>query len=326
MSTPTHRRSARRAARLAASLLAVALLAGCSTVTDDADAASTSAATGDDSTAPDDAAATHSVEHARGTTEVPAEPLRVVVLEPVQLDTAVALGAVPVGAAVLNEEAGVPSYLGEAAADIESVGTVTEPSIEKIAALEPDLILGTESRHSALYDRLDEIAPTVFMATQTDPWTENVELVARALGDEAGAQTLLDAFDARCTEVAEDHETAGKTAQLIRPRDGLLTLYGPTSFAGSVLECAGFTTPERDWEESISVDLSYERVFEAEADLVLVTTTDTSDQSTLPEVLATNTDAFRSLHLVDQSFWITGVGPLGGMTVLDDLDRLLAEQ
>ena len=323
MSTPTRPRAPRRTHLLiAAPLLAATLLAGCSTVTDGADATGSTTSGEATSAAP----TTQTVEHARGTTEVPAEPLRVVVLEPVQLDTAVALGVIPVGAAVLSDEAGIPAYLGEEAAGIESVGTVTEPSIEKIAALEPDLILGTESRHSALYDRLDEIAPTVFMATQTDPWTENVALVARALGDEAGAQTLLDDFDARCTEVADEHETAGQTAQLIRPRDGQLSLYGPTSFAGSALECAGFTTPERDWEDSISVDLSYERVFEAQADLVLVTTSDTSDPATMPEVITTNADAFPDAHLVDQSFWITGVGPLGGMTVLDDLDRILSEQ
>jgi iron complex transport system substrate-binding protein len=46
------------------------------------------------------AAATRTVTHAHGVTEVPAAPARVVVLEPVQLDTTVALGAVPVGAAV----------------------------------------------------------------------------------------------------------------------------------------------------------------------------------------------------------------------------------
>lgn len=323
MSTPHRRRPARRTRTLlAAPALVVALLAGCSTVIDDAGSTSTDGTAAAAPSTP----TTHAVEHARGTSEVPTEPLRVVVLEPVQLDTAVALGVVPVGAAVLNAEAGVPAYLGEAAAGIESVGTVTEPSIEKIAALEPDLIIGTESRHSALYDTLDDIAPTVFMATQTDPWTENVALVARALGDEDGAQTLLDTFAARCEEVATEHETAGKTAQLIRPRDGQLTLYGPTSFAGSALECAGFTTPERDWEGSISVDLSPERVFEAQADLVLVTTSDTADPATMPEALRSSATAFPSLHLVDQSFWITGVGPLGGMTVLDDLDRILTER
>ena len=30
------------------------------------------------------------------------------------------------------------------------------------------------------------------------------------------------------------------------------------------------------------------------------------------------------LQVVDQSFWITGVGPLGGMTVLDDIEAILA--
>jgi iron complex transport system substrate-binding protein len=268
---------------------------------------------------------THLVEHARGETMVPNDVQRVVVLEPVQLDTTVALGVIPVGAAVLNEAAGVPAYLGEDAAGITTVGTVPEPSVEKIAALKPDLILGTESRHSALYDQLSTIAPTVFMATQTDPWTDNVALVARALGDEAGADQLLADYTDRCAEIADTYDVAGMTAQFVRPRDGILTLYGPTSFAGSTLECAGFTIPERDWEESISVDISPERVLEAQADLVLVSATDVTDETLVPESIRSNAAAFPGLNVVDQSFWITGVGPLGGMTVLDDIDRILAE-
>jgi len=285
-------------------------LAGC--------AASPAAAPGEDADG-----GTRSVGHARGTAEVPESPQRVVVLEPVQLDTAVALGVTPVGSAVLSDAAGIPAYLGEEAAGIESVGTVMEPSIEAIAALEPDLIIGTESRHAALYERLETIAPTVFMATQTDPWQQNVALVAEALGDSEGADRLLADYQERCDEVAEEFGTAGSTAQLIRPRDGVLTLYGPESFAGSALECAGFTIPEQPWED-ISLDVSPENVLDASADLVLVTTTDVDDESTLPSVIAENPAYFPQLHLVDQSFWITGVGPLGGMTVLDDLERILA--
>ncbi|GAB2524182.1 ABC transporter substrate-binding protein [Nocardiopsis aegyptia] len=269
------------------------------------------------------AAGTHVVEHARGEAEVPEDPQRVVVLEPVQLDTSVALGAVPVGAAVFDEAAGAPAYLGEEASGIESVGTVPEPNLEKIAALEPDLILGTESRHSALFDQLDSIAPTVFMASQADPWTENVELVARALGDEEGAAELLADYEERCTEVADAHGTEGMTAQLIRPRDEVLTLYGPTSFAGSTLECAGFTTPEHEWED-ISLDISPERVLDARADHVFVTAADVDAPDAVPDAITSNEDSFPELHTVDQAFWIAGVGPLGGMTVLDDLDRILS--
>lgn len=312
---PSPHRSRRVLAALALPVVVVFAVTGCT------------APAANPTGAPDTAAAetgSHLVEHARGETEVPDDVQRVVVLEPVQLDTTVALGVIPVGAAVLNEAAGVPAYLGDAAAGIATVGTVPEPSIEKIAALEPDLILGTESRHSALYDQLSSIAPTVFMATQTDPWTDNVALVARALGDEAGADQLLAAYDERCAEIAETYDVAGMTAQFVRPRDGILTLYGPTSFAGSTLECAGFSIPERDWEESISVDISPERVLEAQADVVLVSATDVADETLVPDSIRSNAASFPGLTIVDQSFWITGVGPLGGMTVLDDIDRILA--
>jgi len=263
--------------------------------------------------------------HARGETAVPADPQRVVVLEPVQLDTAVALGDIPVGAAVLSEATGIPTYLGPEAAGIATVGTVAEPSIEKIAALDPDLILGTESRHAELYDQLSGIAPTVFMASQADPWPDNVLFVGRTFGTDAQAQALLDGYRARCAEIADRFDTAGKTAQLIRPRNEQLTLYGPTSFAGSTLECAGYTIPPRDWQNSISVDLSPELVLEARADYVFVTTVDPSDRTTIPPaVAAVSAESFPQLHLVDQSFWITGVGPRGGMTVLDDIERILS--
>lgn len=314
-------RLAPAAGRLAAAstmIAALAALAACGAAPEDGSAAEGSGGGSDD-------AETRTVEHARGETEVPADPGRIVVLEPVQLDTAVALGEAPVGAAVLDESAGAPDYLGEPAEDVTTVGTVPDPDVERIAALEPDIILGTETRHAALYDQLDDVAPTVFMESQADPWQENVELIAEALGDPEGAETLLDEYRRRCDEVAEKHDTAGRTAQLIRPRDSRLTLYGPVSFAGSTLECAGFTTPEHDWED-ISLDISPENVRDAEADLALVTTTDVDDPSTMPDAVTQNEDVFGEVHLVDRSFWITGVGPLGGQTVLDDLDRILSEQ
>ncbi|GAA4690483.1 iron-siderophore ABC transporter substrate-binding protein [Pseudonocardia yuanmonensis] len=273
----------------------------------------------------EEAAEPRTVAHAHGETQVPADPQRIVVLEPVQLDTAVALGRVPVGAAVLSPTAGVPAYLGEEAKAVTPVGTVAEPSLEGIAALKPDLILGTESRHRELYPQLTAIAPTVFMASQADPWQDNVRFVGRALGAEPEAQGLLDRYDQRCDEVAAAHRTAGRTAQLVRPREGVLTLYGPTSFAGSTLECAGFTTPPRDWENSISVDLSPELVLEARADLVLVTASKAGDETVVPPaVAAVRAESFPNLHVVDQSFWITGVGTRGGLAVLDDLERILA--
>lgn len=270
--------------------------------------------------------ATRTVEHARGTTDVPQSPLRVVTLEPVELDTTVALGVIPVGTTVLSEATGIPAYLGPEAASIETVGTVPDPNIESIAALKPDLILGTETRHGEFYDQLTAIAPTVFMASQSDPWQDNVRLVGRTLGLEDKAEDLLGDYRERCDAIASEFGTAGQTAQLIRPREDVLTLYGPLSFAGSTLECVGFATPPRDeWDEEISVDLSPELVTEARADLVVVTTANPSDPSAIPAPITANAAVFPNPRAVDQSYWITGVGPMGGQTVLDDIESILAQ-
>ncbi|WP_371832481.1 ABC transporter substrate-binding protein [Rhodococcoides fascians] len=270
--------------------------------------------------------ATRTVETVRGSIDVPDNPLRVVTLEPVELDTTVALGIVPVGTAVLSETAGVPPYLGTEAADIATVGTVAEPTIEDIAAAQPDLILGTETRHAQYYDQLSAIAPTVFIASQSDPWRDSVRFVGRVLGKEAKAEELLTAYEDRCAEIAEKHDTAGKTAQLIRPRSGELTLYGPSSFAGSTLECAGFTTPPRpEWADEISVDLSPELAAQAAADLIVVTADNPSDPGAIPSSITDNAATLPNPHAVDLSYWITGVGPMGGQTVLDDIDRILSD-
>ncbi len=270
--------------------------------------------------------ATRNVETVLRSIEDPDNHQRLLTLEPEELDNTVPLGIVPVGTAVLSETAGVPAYLGTEAAGIATVGTVAEPTIEDIAAAQPDLILGTETRHAQYYDQLSAIAPTVFIASQSDPWRDSVRFVGRVLGKEAKAEELLTAYDDRCAQIAEKHDTAGKTAQLIRPRSGELTLYGPSSFAGSTLECAGFTTPPRpEWADEISVDLSPELAAQAAADLIVVTADNPSDPAAIPASITANAATLPNPHAVDLSYWITGVGPMGGQTVLDDIDRILSD-
>lgn len=273
--------------------------------------------------APDSTAATHDIAHARGTTTVTDAPQRVVTLEPLELDTAVAVGITPVGTAVANMVNGVPSYLG--VEGVAPVGTVSEPDLEAIAALQPDLILGTESRHSALYDQLSALAPTVFIATQADPWRDNAALIGEALGREDEVKKAVDAVDTRCDEIEAAHQLAGKTAEMIRPRDETtLSLYGPVSFAGSLLECVGYAIPDHDWKDGLQADISPENIASATADAVFVTTTDVTDRSTIPAAIAQNAAAFPVVTLVDNSTWVAGVGPKGAQSVLDDIETFLA--
>lgn len=269
-----------------------------------------------------ESAGTRAVEHARGTAQVPADPQRVVVLEPLELDTAVAVGITPVGAAVASNTSGLPKYLG--VDGIAPVGTVPEPDLEAIAALKPDLILGTESRHSKLYDQLNSVAPTVFMKTQADPWQDNAKLIGAALNRADQVTAQLDSYRQRCATIKQKYAAAGRTANLIRPRDETtLSLYGPVSFAGSTLECTGFTIPDRAWEDGLQADISPENIAQAKADHVFVTTADVTDTTTIPAAIRDNQAEFGSVTLVDTAVWVSGVGPKGAQTVLDDIEKFL---
>ena len=94
-----------------------------------------------------EAAFPRTVEHAMGATDIPARPERVVVLDTGELDSVLSLGVTPVGAVTTAVSQAFLSYLAEGAADVEVVGTIAEPNLEAIAALQPDLILSNKVRH-----------------------------------------------------------------------------------------------------------------------------------------------------------------------------------
>ncbi len=84
------------------------------------------------------------IEHARGETELKKRPRRVVVLDVGELGNVVSLGVKPVGYAPTEGDDGVPGYLKKEAGSPKDVGMINSLNLEAIAALKPDLILGSE--------------------------------------------------------------------------------------------------------------------------------------------------------------------------------------
>ena len=167
---------------------------------------------------------TRQVEHAMGMTEVPVEPQRVVVLDTGELDDALALGVKPVGAVRIDVATGFLSYLEEQTEGIEEVGTISEPNLEKIAALEPDLILSSTVRHEAIYDQLKAIAPTVLAPDLGDTWKDNFLLYADALNKTDEAKEMLADFESDAAELGKTLGT-GKTLSIVRFLPDQIRLY-----------------------------------------------------------------------------------------------------
>ncbi len=112
------------------------------------------------------------VEHAMGETKITGTPERVVVLDTGELDSAMTLGIKPIGAVEAVEGMGYPSYL-EGTEEIENVGTIQEPNLEKIASLEPDLILSSKLRHEQIYDQLSQMKQKI----TGDPLWQQLEAI-----------------------------------------------------------------------------------------------------------------------------------------------------
>nr|WP_155625963.1 iron-siderophore ABC transporter substrate-binding protein [Burkholderia vietnamiensis] len=92
---------------------------------------------------------------------MPLRAQRVVALDFMFAESAIALDIVPVGMA---DTAFYPGWLGYASdrlAHVTDVGSRQEPGLEAIAAVQPDLILGVGFRHAPIFGALDRIAPTI---------------------------------------------------------------------------------------------------------------------------------------------------------------------
>ncbi|RZU30561.1 ABC transporter substrate-binding protein [Blastococcus saxobsidens] len=278
-----------------------------------------------------DAAFPRTVEHAMGSTEIPAEPERVVVLDTGELDSALALGVTPVGAVTTDVSEQFLSYLAEDAEGIDVVGTIAEPDLEAIAALQPDLILSNSVRHEDIYDQLAQIAPTVFAADLGDTWKENFLLDAEALGKEEEAEELLGDYEQQAAELGEAIGDAGATTiSPLRFVGGPIRAYQPQSFIGTVLADIGLDLVELPGGEGATfAELGEEQLTQANGDVVLYSSYGSADESGEAAVVAgplwSRLPAVQNgrAYAVDDDVFYTGIGLRAATLQLEQLRDLL---
>ena len=270
----------------------------------------------------------HVVVHAMGETEVPADPQRIVVIDSPFLDASIALGTPPVGATEGTPGQGLPAYLGAALEGIEIIGDTNNPNLELIAAIQPDVIIGTKVRHEALYAQLSAIAPTVFSESSGQNWTDQVRLTADVLGRPDDAAALITEFEQRAAEVGDAIGADGTTATIVRFIPDQTRLYGPATFSGSVLSAVGFDLGDKGYDPSVGMALiSPEQLEMVDSDVIFATTY-AAEGSSRPafEALWNNLPAVaagRQFDIADDT-WMTGIGLIGANRILDDLEVWLS--
>ena len=186
------------------------------------------------------------IEHAQGTTQVPLNPKKVIILNAATLDNADALKITIAG--VAKNSAHLPAFLAKYQGDeYLNAGTLFEPDYEALVNARPDLIIAGGRARDA-YDKLSEIAPTI--ALDVDPQhfvaslTQRTEQLAAIFGKQAEAKTLLAGFEAKIAAIKAKSAQAG-TAMVIMINGGKMSAYTPGSRFGFVYDALGFAPATR---------------------------------------------------------------------------------
>jgi iron complex transport system substrate-binding protein len=229
------------------------------------------------------------VPHKFGETTVPEEPVRVVSVGVTEQDILLQLGVVPVAVTEWYGEKPFATWpwaeelLGDAEPEVLSTSDGFE--LERIAALQPDLIIGTNAGLTQKdYDLLSQIAPTIPSVEGStryfSSWQDQTLQVARALGREDDGQALVDQVGAKYAAVAAAHpDWEGMTATFSQggPYDGQLFVY-PAGLSTDFLTDLGFTmtTGLEDYapEAGAQAEISAENVGLIDADVVVFATED----------------------------------------------------
>ncbi|RFU85620.1 ABC transporter substrate-binding protein [Streptomyces triticagri] len=323
MFTPRARRGT---ALLATAVAGVLVLAGCGS---DDDSGSDKAAGGSD---------TRKVKDANGkSVEVPKAPKKVVTLSEPTLDAALALGIEPIGATAGRGQEGVSTYLADKASKADVVATVAEPDLEKLATLQPDLIVLDETVGSKrVLNKLQAIAPTVLTAKLNEDWKVAFKATADVLNKSSEADALLKTFDA---DVAKTKKGLGKNAKavtsVIRWQDGAPSVVGKgEGHVGSTLATLGLERPKDQQGESAgrSEPVSLEKLDTIDGDWMFLGALGDKaagekaykEAKKVPNFSGLKAEKEGHVVVIEGSAWNSAGGPIAARTVLDDVKSALA--
>ena len=220
--------------------------------------------------APSEAAFPITVTDDEGTTvEIAAEPDVIVSLTPATTETLFALG---VGDRIAGKGEDFFVYPPEAA-DIPDVATFDAVDIEKVVALEPDVVFagGNFFTPPDSIERMRELGlPVVVLyAASVEAVYADIELIGQASGRSAEATAIVDRMRAEFG-VVEDAVAGLEKPRLFYELDATGAIYGPAddSFLAEMIVLAGgdpITTgsPEK-------FDISVERLIEQDPEVILL--------------------------------------------------------
>ena len=202
------------------------------------------------------------VKDAKGEFTLDKTPNRVVALEYSFVDALAQVGVSPVGVADDNKIDRILPQVREKIAAWQSVGTRSQPSLEVIASLKPDLIIADPSRHTAVFEELKKIAPTVMFDSRHESYQENLE-TAQKIGDLVGKSSEMKAkineHNDYIANIAKNLGVQGKKASFGTSREDKFNIQNDNGYVGSFLTTLGFAPTKLNSDQAF-VEINLEQL------------------------------------------------------------------
>lgn len=269
--------------------------------------------------------------------EVPYDPERIAVLDMASLDILDNLG---MGDRVVGSASTSLEYLTDYVdnEEVANLGTIKEADLEVVMECDPDVIF-IGGRLASSYDALSEIAPVVFLSTDSElgivkSVTKNAETIASMFGLENEVSKKTEGFDERIEALKKTAE--GKTALVGMTTSGSFNLMGNDGRCSIVGREVGFENLTA--AESTSThgnEASFETVVEKNPDYIFVMDRDSAigadGAQTAKEIveneLVMGTDAYKNgriIYLEHPAVWYTAEGGITALNImLSDLENAL---
>jgi len=267
--------------------------------------------------------------------EVPYNPERIAILDLAALDIIDSIG---MGDKVVGMAQTSIDYLSQYSENksIKNLGTIKEADIEAVMECEPDIIF-IGGRLSASYDKLSEIAPVVYLATDSniglvESTLKNAKTIASIFGKESEVEDKVNQYNTRISNLKSI--ASGKNALVGMTTSGSFNILGNDGRCSIIGNEIGFNNlgatgntsthgNEASFETVVAKNPEY--IFVMDRDKAIGKAGAASAKEIVENDLVKATPAYKNNHIIyleNPNVWYTAEGGIQALDMmLKDLEN-----
>lgn len=269
--------------------------------------------------------------------EVPYDPKRIAILDLASLDI---LDNLNLGDRVVGCASTSIDYLSEYANanKYPNIGTIKVPDLEKTMQCDPDIIF-IGGRLASYYNQLSEIAPTVYLATDTEEGVvastlKNAMTIASIFGKESEVESKMASYSARIEALRQVAENKNAVIGMVTSggfntlsNSGRCSIIGVEIGFTNVVDTAegGSHGNETSFEYLLRVNPDY--IFVMDRDSAIGTEGALLAKDVLNNAIVKQTQAYLNdqiVYLDNSNVWYTAEGGITALGImLNDLEKYL---